>query len=664
MKPAKKISLERLKYVLAAALLAFGLIVSFLAYKLLLVSERNRIRVEFGEDADDRMSVIRRTLESSVFAVNSICRYFDRVKPLGRSQFTALAGSFLPEIQGLRSLAWIPRVPYESRGAFAERAKAEGMDNFRILEAGTGKKLVPASYRKEYFPVFYSVSTNTGSIAQGFDLGSDPARLDALSEARRTGAVAASGRIRLLSETGDEYGFLLVKPVFSFPSAADRQGLKAPSLDGFIGGIFRWKNIVEGSLAGLAPKGIDVLINDRSAPPFEQALYSHRSRIKNEASPGAENPLYMMITVTKVIAVGGREIAFNFIPRMTYIASRRNFVPMTGLLSGIALSLLLSFLFFRLLSERERISLLVEKRTLELSKSEERLALAIEGGGLGLWVWDIKASKLYLNEQWSMMLGYDDPGPEQNIEIWTGRMHPEDREPLKTAMDGIVAGRKTDFKLIYRMRTSSGGWKWIQATGRIFERSPDGKPSRVIGVHHDITIEKEYERRLEVLSTTDPLTNVYNRRYFSERLVQQFGLSSRSGANLSVVMVDIDHFKTFNDTHGHQAGDYLLARFMEEFRKLIRSYDVLARYGGEEFVLMSPDSGKHETLRILTRLQAVVAGTDIKYQGKSLAFTFSGGISDLRDLPAYETDPTRLVAIADSRMYKAKETGRNRIVVD
>jgi len=147
---------------------------------------------------------------------------------------------------------------------------------------------------------------------------------------------------------------------------------------------------------------------------------------------------------------------------------------------------------------------------------------------------------------------------------------------------------------------------------------------------------------LEQLARVDPLTGLYNRRYFEERFYVEFARSQRYRVALACLMLDIDHFKRINDTYSHQAGDRALKELALAMRRTLRDVDLLARYGGEEFVAVLPETSPQDGRLVAERLRASVSN-----------LVFEQGIAD----------PEGLLRAADDALYKAKETGRNRVQV-
>ncbi len=161
-------------------------------------------------------------------------------------------------------------------------------------------------------------------------------------------------------------------------------------------------------------------------------------------------------------------------------------------------------------------------------------------------------------------------------------------------------------------------------------------------------------------SVTDPLTGAFNREYFDTRLASELAYARRHGAELALLMLDIDHFKKINDTWGHQTGDNALIELVRAVRVRLRSEDVFCRYGGEEFAVILRATDLPSAARVAERVRAAVEQMRVESAGRLIPVTVSIGCSCLRCCG----DPTvlQLVALADRRLYAAKAGGRNRVV--
>lgn len=161
------------------------------------------------------------------------------------------------------------------------------------------------------------------------------------------------------------------------------------------------------------------------------------------------------------------------------------------------------------------------------------------------------------------------------------------------------------------------------------------------------------------LSNTDHLTGLFNRRYLMEALEKEFQRSLRKGGNLSLILLDIDHFKQVNDTYGHLQGDVVLNKVALQLQKELRSYDIAARYGGEEFIALLPDAMLKEALFVAERVRQAVQGTKFNGALASLAITVSMGIATLPTPDGTTVD--NFIKMADDALYRAKANGRNRV---
>lgn len=170
---------------------------------------------------------------------------------------------------------------------------------------------------------------------------------------------------------------------------------------------------------------------------------------------------------------------------------------------------------------------------------------------------------------------------------------------------------------------------------------------------------KKSNELLKELSNTDPLTHLYNRRYLTKALDRELLRAERTGDCLSLVILDIDHFKVINDTYGHQNGDKVLSIIAEVTQAHLRCYDIAARYGGEEFVLVLPSTSLAGGVEVARRLRNEVQAISFAPPMASLTITISLGVA-LFPSPSVD-DMESLIRQADEALYRAKQNGRNRV---
>lgn len=168
-------------------------------------------------------------------------------------------------------------------------------------------------------------------------------------------------------------------------------------------------------------------------------------------------------------------------------------------------------------------------------------------------------------------------------------------------------------------------------------------------------------RKLQRLATTDPLTNLFNRRHLTYLAEKELARSERSGHPLSFLILDLDHFKVINDRHGHEAGDRVLKDVAALIWQQLRKQDLLARWGGEEFLAILPDTGLDGALVSAERIRAALLANDwYSPAGAPMEVTISAGVSEFR----LGDDLTSAINRADRALYRSKESGRNRVESD
>lgn len=183
----------------------------------------------------------------------------------------------------------------------------------------------------------------------------------------------------------------------------------------------------------------------------------------------------------------------------------------------------------------------------------------------------------------------------------------------------------------------------------------------LLAVHSLLQGLRSRERKILELSRRDGLTGIWNRRYLNELMAHGFAVAHRSQTPLAVLMVDLDHFKRINDTHGHQAGDLVLQTAAHTLQSSLRDIDHVGRYGGEEFMVLLPFCDADTAMIIAERCRRAIASLKVDWEGTAIPVTASIGVSAMpAQMPV--PDVTLLSSAADRALYEAKSAGRNRIV--
>jgi two-component system cell cycle response regulator len=183
----------------------------------------------------------------------------------------------------------------------------------------------------------------------------------------------------------------------------------------------------------------------------------------------------------------------------------------------------------------------------------------------------------------------------------------------------------------------------------------------IIMFSHQEDLEVQAEQRLYASAVLDPLTGLHNRRHLDARLKSEFAFANRHGTPLSVLLIDIDHFKKINDTYGHAGGDAALRILADRLQRAVRIEDIVARYGGEEFAVVARGIEGAGAMLLAERIRENVAKIQVAHEDTIISFTISVGVTTMSRERVFDSVASVLKA-ADDGLYKAKETGRNRSV--
>lgn len=312
-----------------------------------------------------------------------------------------------------------------------------------------------------------------------------------------------------------------------------------------------------------------------------------------------------------------------------------------------------------------------------MQQNEERLSLVLHGADLAMWDWDVPTGRVIFNERWAQMLGYRLVEIAPHISSLESLVHPDDIHRLRVVLSAHMEGRTPFYETEYRLRHKSGGWVWILDRGKVISRGADGKPLRACGTQLDLTDRKRYEEqiaeqrrkleeanarleeaneKLSALAGTDELTGLINRRGFEEHLTRELDRAARRMTPLSLLLLDVDWFKNYNDDFGHLAGDEVLHRLALLLRSQARSTDIVARFGGEEFAVILPDTPGEGALVLAERFRETVEAAPWPGRGVTASFGVSTWNPTLSP-----RDGRALLNDADRALYKSKGTGRNRV---
>ena len=244
-------------------------------------------------------------------------------------------------------------------------------------------------------------------------------------------------------------------------------------------------------------------------------------------------------------------------------------------------------------------------------------------------------------------------------------IHPEDRPHVQAIVDAMKRGEAEEARITYRNVHRQKSEVWLESTMRV-TRMENGHVDGVVAISRDITEQKNLETRLETLAIEDSLTGLANRRRFDERLKEEWARAYRDRSSLGLLMIDVDHFKAYNDEYGHPAGDACLRVVAKTIAAEVqRVGDLAARYGGEEFAMLLPNTDTAGCARIGERIRNAIRHASLVHATNPAGPCVTVSVGGAACRPALErtAGTSSLVEAADRALYAAKDAGRDRLMM-
>jgi diguanylate cyclase (GGDEF)-like protein/PAS domain S-box-containing protein len=369
-----------------------------------------------------------------------------------------------------------------------------------------------------------------------------------------------------------------------------------------------------------------------------------------------------------VFAIYGFFVAFRasytlITPIHTY--QDEEILLIVGLIVPTIISILWTFGFVLMLNQRLNI---------EIQESEEKYRSILNASPDDITITDLSGRIIMISPASKKMFGYDEDYEGFIDKHIIDFVTPEDAERARTNIVKMFHGGHPKPNEYLGLRRDRSTFNIEINSGLIHDSN--GKPVNMVFVVRDITERKLAEQKIQLLieqlererntaqqdSITDSLTGLANRRFFDEMLATEFYRLKRSGSNLSLIMLDVDFFKNFNDSKGHLAGDDCLRQIGNVLRSIVgRTTDVVARFGGEEFVVILPDTESKGAVRLAEQIRKAVIDLAIPHPNSTISkyVTVSIGVASVSADSV--TSPEQIVVLVDEALYQAKNGGRNQI---
>lgn len=543
-------------------------------------------------------------------------------------------------LPGILGTGFALMVPRDSREAHERSIRAQGFANYAINPSGNRDMLSSIVYLEPF--------TGPNLRAFGYDMFSDPVRREAMERARDTGQPALSQKVTLVQETrsGVQPGFLIYLPVYNTARPPDTIAARRAALIGFVYSPFRAFDLME-STFNVPGQVLEVELFDGEPAPAN-LLY---------ASQGAGRTARHVTDMP--LDLGGHVWVARFRSSARLEASRQSNQPQLILFGGLALDLLL-FSVLHMNARHRRKMRQSAAQLKQILNSYRSLVENIPGAvfrsqpGADLPV-------LQLSNGIKPLTGEPPERFLSGERAYRTLIHPDDKPQVSEAIAEAIA-KRCAYSIEYRIQASDGFTRWVNERGRVTP-DPNGQTLWLDGLIFDISERKAAEIMIRDLAFNDTLTGLPNRRLLLDRLDHELAISERSGRHGALLFIDLDNFKTINDTLGHAAGDQVLVEVSRRLVASVRESDTVARLGGDEFVVIlenlgnTADEAAAEAAELGSKILVVLSqphrlGEVLRNCTPSIGITTFCG---------HQASAGLLLRQADQAMYKAKSAGRHQL---
>ena len=637
-----------LRYTIMLAAAALGLTLTLLADRFADDSEQTLLMQRFRQRAEILATNVVHSFQEPLDSLGMLQRLFSSIEQIDRQAFHRFARPMF-NIPGVRSFLWVPRITADERAAFEQQGQQWWGRDFFVSEHDDQGKPFRAAQRDVYFPVLHAVPESVERRFAGFNAYAFPSLVRIIDSATATGAAVTSERDELsaLSAQGDV--LLIAMPVYrggTIPKVAAQRmeellGVVAMTLD--IETVFSAAN-----LSALDVTNFHTSLVDQRQPG--QLLTSWSSAQDGESIPA--------LVHSKSFAFGSRTLTLNVEASERWVAENRAraqgfIVPLGLLVTGlllIPLWILLKHSEQARWLEASRHEDVEQRRRVELWA--DKLYLAVEQNPASVFIADLERRIEYVNDSFVENTGY--PRSEiigQSTQIL--RPDTEDDTPYEAMWDAARHGRKWQGEFQTLRRDGSQFWERVLMSPL---KDADDRVMSCVVIKEDITEREEARQRIEQLAYHDALTGLPNRLLLRDRFGRSQALASRMQSRVALMYLDLDRFKTINDSLGHPVGDVLLQSVVARLKTCVRESDTISRQGGDEFIILLGDVRDGDAIsRVADKIHQRMA-EPFEIEGHLLTTSFSIGVAIY---PDDGEDFDLLLQKADTAMYHAKEAGRN-----
>ncbi len=597
--------------------------------------------MELSSVASNHLLALQGGVNSYLNKLVALRALYKSIGKVTRADFQTFSTELLLGQRAMLAVSWIPRVSRNERAALELEAVRSGLVGYHITSPTRNGGLVPSPERDEYFPILYTSREPPGSSIYGMDLNDGGMRQRTLERATDADQMSTSSAFVLRSGEGNRNGFFVTLPVYRADQPHDTVDSRRRNLLGFVQGNFQIGVLIETVLKEtIAPGGLDLYFFAADANGIASPLYFHPSR--QRAEPSAPLP-HAALTAERhwsgELKVGDIVWTFIAVP----IPGGAGTASHAGSRMMLAGCLLITLIVVAYIGASRRHAQLFHAKN-------EQLDAALNNMSQALLMFDSSGRLVISNNRYCDMYG----------------LSPDDVKPGSSLYE------------LFKLRQKNGTFSadpeaYVEeqisaiANANALERItklPDGRSIAVVhrpisgggwvATHEDITARVRAEAEVSHMALHDALTKLPNRIFFREELESQLAHLARD-QKFAVLCLDLDTFKSVNDTLGHSLGDKLLSQVADRLRNCLREGDSVARLGGDEFAILQASIAQPaETTSLMTRIIEMI-GAPFDLDGHQVVVGVSIGVALA---PTDSADPDQILKLADMALYRAKAEGR------
>jgi diguanylate cyclase (GGDEF)-like protein/PAS domain S-box-containing protein len=620
--------------------------------------ENQRITQLFNRQVELLSKTVDTSLRNHLATNTALQAWFDSSNQLGRDDFD----TFVLSIADPRNeiLTWIPRVTAE------QRKRWESDQQLTIRRKNSLGEMEVAERKTEYYPITFVVPAGNRSLPLGYDVGDDSASAATISQSIQSGnSMAVSGQ-KLATDKAHSLNTIIYSPIYHRNLPLNTEDDRRKAFSGFIANAFHIGKDIQAIYDWLGAQELQLRLEIYDSG---QLIYS------NITADDLRNPALSLFNRSKNIEFAGHRFQLHFVPADNFFHQQQSLATGWLLLGVLLFCGFTAFGLLVLTGRTARVEELVAARTEDLSRinrtlnqeiairqrqeRELRIAATTFESHDAIVVTDPDGIILRVNKAFCQITGYSaEEAIGSNPRLLASGYH--DKRFFRQMYEALAQNNRWQGEIWNRRKNGEIYPEWLTLTG---VRDNDNRLTHYVGIFSDVTEKKAAEREIHNLAFYDPLTTLPNRRLLLERLKQEIAAAKRQRCYGALFFLDLDHFKTLNDSRGHQVGDELLIQVAQRLAAIIRDEDTACRLGGDEFIVLIP--GRYSKLRQATDHAAMLAekilaaiGQPFVVQGSELHFSTSVGVTLY---PENVEQPEEVIQQADTAMYRAKESGRNSI---